>query len=324
MPDLLGLSRAVRAPETAPGSARSQRAILDGLATAGRPGHPWDDHPLRTDRGQSRPAWKRHSGPARDGWSRRQPEGPCHARHAVDAYVLRTTSTRSPRRNRVVQRAGELREAWLDRTTAHRGDVEVVLSMPSHVRLCRGMRCPLADGERAGPALPAVDGRIAAGGAPRPPSRRLSASTTADPVAVAQRPDAVSRRYAPRPYVIRSTTDTRTSTSGTPGTLPPRRRHRRGTSRSAAGLTHLGNHVRRPSSSSVSATEDLLHAIEVDDATTMEDYLTVLLGLVRRPTRPPWAASGSWRSARRPNGPCSRPGYRPPRGPPESISVRTP
>jgi SAM-dependent MidA family methyltransferase len=195
----------------------------------------------------------------------------------VDGFVLANEVLDALPTHRVVQRAGGLREVMVGSRDGELVDVEADPSTPALERRLADEGVTLADGQRAEICL-AVDGWIAATAAGVRRGVLLlidygyPATELYDPV---RRRDGTLRAYLrhrvhDEPYLHVGRQDL---TAHVDVTAVER-------AAESAGLTHLGTTTQAEFLVGL-GTEDLLHAIQADPATTMEDYLAVRSALVR-------------------------------------------
>jgi SAM-dependent MidA family methyltransferase len=202
---------------------------------------------------------------------------PASPDRAIDGFVLANEVLDALPTHRVVQRAGELMEVMVGSRDGSLVDVEADLSTPALARRQSEDRVTLADGQRAEICL-AVDDWIAAASAGLRRGVLLlidygyPAAELYDPI---RRRDGTLRAYLRHrvhddPYVHVGRQDL---TAHVDVTAVER-------AAIAAGLTHLGTTTQAEFLVGL-GTEDLLHAIQADPATTMEGYLAVRSALVR-------------------------------------------
>jgi SAM-dependent MidA family methyltransferase len=195
----------------------------------------------------------------------------------VDGFILANEVLDALPTHRVVQRAGELREVLVGSRDGALVDVEADPSTPALARRLSEEGVALAD-DQQGEICLAVGGWIetAAAGLGRGVLLLIDygypAAELYDPI---RRRDGTLRAYLRHrvhddPYVHVGRQDL---TAHVDVTAVER-------SASAAGLTHLGTTTQAEFLVGL-GTEDLLHAIQADPATTMEDYLAVRSALVR-------------------------------------------
>jgi SAM-dependent MidA family methyltransferase len=195
---------------------------------------------------------------------------------STDAFVLANEVLDALPTHRVVFRAGRLREVMVGSLDGELPDVEADPSTPALERRLADEGVTLADGQRAEICL-AVDGWIAAAaGLGRGVLLLIDYGYPAielyDPV---RRRDGTLRAYLRHrvhddPYLHVGRQDL---TAHVDITAVER-------AAEEAGLTHLGTTTQAEFLVGL-GTEDLLHAIQADPATTMEDYLAVRSALVR-------------------------------------------
>jgi SAM-dependent MidA family methyltransferase len=195
----------------------------------------------------------------------------------VDGFFLANEVLDALPTHRVVQRAGELREILVGSREGELVDVEADLSTPGLVRRLADDGVSLADGQRGEICL-AIDAWIvsAAASLGRGVVMLIDYGYTAaelyDPI---RRRDGTLRAYLRHrvhddPYLHVGRQDL---TAHVDVTAVER-------AASVGGLTHLGTTTQAEFLVGL-GTEDLLHAIQADPATTLEDYLAVRSALVR-------------------------------------------